>query len=90
MGWERKRGKLMEFNRLLRGARDTSYLTAWDAGAGCRAIRYVITLDADTQLPHDAARRLVATLAHPLNRPVFDPVKGASSLVTAFCSRASV
>jgi len=72
MGWERKRGKLVEFNRLLRGARDTSYLTAWEADAA-PPIRYVITLDADTQLPHDAARRLIATLAHPLNRPVFDP-----------------
>ncbi len=85
MGWERKRGKLMEFNRLLRGARDTSYLTTPSPpspaaggamGWGAAPIRYVITLDADTQLPHDAARRLIATLAHPLNRPVFDAEKG--------------
>ena len=76
MGWERKRGKLLEFNRLLRGARDTSYATlSGDVGRLPR-IRYVITLDADTQLPHEAARRLVATLAHPLNRPRFDPVTG--------------
>ncbi len=76
MGWERKRGKLAEFNRLLRGARDTSYVVqSGDLGRLPR-IRYVITLDADTQLPHDAARRLIDTLAHPLNRPRFDPATG--------------
>jgi cyclic beta-1,2-glucan synthetase len=41
-----------------------------------RAIRFVITLDADTELPRDSARRLVATLAHPLNRAVFDVATG--------------
>jgi cyclic beta-1,2-glucan synthetase len=76
MGWERKRGKLSEFNRLLRGARDTSFTTSsGDPGQLPRA-RYVITLDADTRLPPEAARHLVATLAHPLNRPRFDPAQG--------------
>ncbi len=68
-GWERKRGKLEELNRLLRGATDTSFLTG---SAVPRAIRYVLTLDADTRLPREAARRLVGTLAHPLNQPRFD------------------
>lgn len=77
MGWERKRGKLMEFNRLLRGAKDTSYVVqegdiAFLSQRGSRRVRFVITLDADTQLPHGAARRLIGTLAHPLNRPFFD------------------
>ena len=76
MGWERKRGKLAEFNRLLRGGRDTSYITLSGDLNETPHIRYVITLDADTQLPYDAARRLIATLAHPLNRPRFDPEKG--------------
>ena len=72
MGWERKRGKLEEFNRLLAGDRDTSYsLHVGDAG-GLEDIRFVITLDSDTELPKDAARRLVGTLAHPLNRAQFD------------------
>ena len=74
MGWERKRGKLRELNRLLRGATDTSFL-APDA-KGPRApsgIRYVITLDADSRLPREAARKLVGTMAHPLNLPGFDP-----------------
>jgi cyclic beta-1,2-glucan synthetase len=75
MGWERKRGKLLEFNRLLRGARDTSYqYLSFDPGV-LDGTRFVLTLDADTQLPREAAQRLVATLAHPLNQPRFDPHK---------------
>ena len=76
MGWERKRGKLLEFNRLLRGARDTSYAVMSADPASLPRIRFVITLDADTQMPRDAAGRLVGTLAHPLNRPRFDPAGG--------------
>ena len=69
MGWERKRGKLEEFNRLLRGATDTGFIVkSGDLASG--QMRFVLTLDADTVLPRDAARRLIATLAHPLNRPV--------------------
>ena len=72
MGWERKRGKLHELNRLLRGADDTSF--AIEGGARPPAgIRYVITLDADTRLPRDAAAKLIAKMAHPLNRAQFDP-----------------
>src|SRR5205085_2587205 len=66
LGWERKRGKLEEFNRLLRGARDTTFTVATAAPALLSKIRYVITLDSDTQLPRDAARRLVAVALHPL------------------------
>lgn len=69
MGWERKRGKLEEFNALLRGATDTSYVIQSGDMAGFRP-RFVLTLDADTVLPRDAARRLIGTLAHPLNRPI--------------------
>ncbi|HKB02708.1 MAG TPA: glucoamylase family protein [Gemmataceae bacterium] len=72
MGWERKRGKLEEFNALLRGAKDTSYVVQTGDIAEFQA-RFVLTLDADTVLPRDAARRLIATLAHPLNRPVLTP-----------------
>jgi cyclic beta-1,2-glucan synthetase len=73
MGWERKRGKLHEFNRLLRGASDTTFITI-----GGRApvvppgVRYVITLDADTRLPRGTAKRLVGKMAHALNGPQFD------------------
>src|SRR5438132_2129896 len=74
MGWERKRGKLHELNRLLRGATDTSFMIeSLDVPS---SIRFVITLDADTQLPRGAASRLVGTLAHPLNRPRLEPREG--------------
>lgn len=74
MGWERKRGKLHELNRLLRGATDTSYVPVGGVLPRVPAdVRYVITLDADTRLPRDAALRLIGKIAHPLNRPRFDP-----------------
>ena len=72
MGWERKRGKLIELNRLLRGQKTSFFVLAGDA-ARLRQIRYVITLDADTALPPGAACRLVGALAHPLNRAVVNP-----------------
>jgi cyclic beta-1,2-glucan synthetase len=75
MGWERKRGKLHELNRLLRGALDTSFV-AIDGQPPTvpLQVRYVITLDTDTRLPRDTVRRLIGKMAHPLNRPVFDSV----------------
>ena len=72
MGWERKRGKLHELNLLLRGAADTTFLTASPAQSLPPDVRYVITLDADTRLPRDCVRRLVAKMAHPLNAPRLD------------------
>lgn len=73
MGWERKRGKLHEFNRLLRGATDTSYVAQTGDLSVLPAVRYVITLDADSVIMRDSAQRLIATLAHPLNRAEFGP-----------------
>jgi cyclic beta-1,2-glucan synthetase len=73
MGWERKRGKLHELNRLLRGARDTTFIgSAGEAPRVPTNIRYVITLDADTRLPRETVRRLIGKLAHPLNQPRID------------------
>ena len=72
MGWERKRGKLHEFNRLLRGATDTSFIVTPVDRSLLQSVKYVITLDSDTHLPMEAACRLVGTLSHPLNRPRFD------------------
>jgi len=83
MGYERKRGKLAEFNALLHKPLTADASPTGSAGA-CRfaedvgdtnvlpEVRYVITLDTDTQLPRDAARKMVGAMAHPLNRPVFD------------------
>ena len=72
MGYERKRGKIAEFNALLRGGAPGCFSVITGETAVLPSIRYVITLDTDTQLPRDAARLLVGTMAHPLNRPVFD------------------
>jgi cyclic beta-1,2-glucan synthetase len=80
MGWERKRGKLHELNRLLRGATDTTFL---DKGSRPPTdIRYVVTLDSDTRLPRDAIQRLVGKMAHPLNRPRLD--KAESRVVEGY------
>ena len=77
IGWERKRGKLHELNRLLRGAVDTSFLPIGGQSPTVPAdVRYVITLDADTRLPRDAVHRLIGKMAHPLNRPYFDFAAG--------------
>jgi cellobiose phosphorylase len=75
MGWERKRGKLVELNRLLLGADDTSFAVISGDLTKLRRARYVLTLDSDTQLPRDTASKLVADMAHPLNRPVIDAEK---------------
>ncbi|HTG94315.1 MAG TPA: hypothetical protein VL866_17095, partial [Pyrinomonadaceae bacterium] len=72
MGWERKRGKLEEFNRLALGYGNTSFIFRTADDSLLRKLRYVITLDADTQLPRDAARKLIGTAIHPLNRPLID------------------
>ncbi len=71
MGYERKRGKLTEFNALLRGGSYDCFSDIVGDTAVLANIKYVITLDTDTQLPREAARQLVGTMAHPLNRPVF-------------------
>ena len=76
MGWERKRGKLEEFNNLLLNPEEkTSYvhvdgnlLESLDG----RPVKFVITLDADTRLPPDSAKDLIRTAAHPLNRPSYN------------------
>ncbi len=72
MGYERKRGKLMQFNALLRGVRESFAEIVGDTSV-LADIRYVITLDTDTQLPREAAHQLVGSIAHILNRPVVDP-----------------
>ncbi|HVB87438.1 MAG TPA: glucoamylase family protein [Candidatus Dormibacteraeota bacterium] len=71
MGWERKRGKLLQFNRLLLGQEDAFPVKTGDLSI-LSSIRYVITLDADTQLPAGAAHRMVGAIAHPLNSAVVD------------------
>jgi cyclic beta-1,2-glucan synthetase len=76
MGWERKRGKIEEFNRLLRGATDTTFTTQVGELSVLSSVRYCITLDTDTLLPRNAAKSLIGIIAHPLNRPQFDAGAG--------------
>ncbi|PYL79911.1 MAG: cyclic beta 1-2 glucan synthetase, partial [Verrucomicrobia bacterium] len=76
MGYERKRGKLMQFNAFLRGR----CAECFDAVVGdqsiLREIKYIVAVDTDTQLPRESARQLIGTMAHPLNRPQFDSGRG--------------
>lgn len=72
MGWERKRGKLLDLNQLLRHVYDPFPVKTGDL-ARLPFIRYVLTLDSDTQLPRGSAQKLIGSMAHPLNRPVIDP-----------------
>jgi cyclic beta-1,2-glucan glucanotransferase len=75
MGYERKRGKLGELNSLLRGgSKDRFSLIVGDI-AVLSNVKYVITLDTDTQLPRDSARQCVGAMAHPLNRARYDENK---------------
>ena len=76
MGYERKRGKLAELNDLLRGGSRECFSAIVGNTDILSAIKYVITLDTDTRLSREAARQLVGTMAHPLNRPVFDETRG--------------
>lgn len=71
MGYERKRGKLAEFNNFLRGIETEKFNFIVGDVSKLEHIQYVITLDTDTSLPKDFGRKLVGTMAHPLNRPVF-------------------
>ncbi|MEP7308093.1 MAG: glucoamylase family protein [Acidobacteriota bacterium] len=74
MGWERKRGKIEEFNRLLRGSQETSFSVQVGSLEILPSVRYCITLDSDTSLPRDAAKKLVGIIVHPLNHASIDPV----------------
>ncbi|MCG8708294.1 cyclic beta 1-2 glucan synthetase [Brenneria sp. 4F2] len=76
MGYERKRGKLALLNHWLRQpATQFSSVADMSGTALPERIKYVITLDSDTILPRDTAHKLIATMAHPLNRPEYDPVR---------------
>src|SRR5216683_3720174 len=74
MGWERKRGKLLDLNRLLRGQYDSFPIKVGELFV-LPKVRFVITLDSDTELPRGSAERMVGTLAHPLNQAIIDPDK---------------
>src|SRR5579862_9512425 len=72
MGWERKRGKLLDLNQFLRGHFDSFPVKLGDFSI-LPKVRYVITLDSDTELPRRSAQRMVGAIAHPLNQAIIDP-----------------
>ena len=76
MGWERKRGALVEFNDMLLGSKKTSYSIISKDIQLLPKLKYVITLDADTILPLGTAKKLIGTMIHPLNLPEVDEEKG--------------
>ena len=71
MGWERKRGKLLDLNKLLRNEYDSFPVKVGDLSV-LPKVRYVITLDADTELPRGAAHRMIGAMAHPMNQAIVD------------------
>lgn len=72
MGYERKRGKLAALNALLRGRGEKQFSFITGDYQVLSQVKYVITLDSDTQLPRESAWKFVASMAHPLNRPLYD------------------
>ncbi len=76
IGWERKRGAILEFNDLVQGLSETSFICKSSDAPPFERIRYVITLDSETILPIGMAKRLIGTMAHPLNRPLIDVRRG--------------
>jgi cyclic beta-1,2-glucan synthetase len=74
MGWERKRGKLLDLNQLMRGSYDSFPIKVGDVSI-LPKVRFLITLDSDTELPRGSAQRMIGTLAHPLNQAIVDPVR---------------
>ncbi len=75
MGWERKRGKLLDLNRLIMGGMDCFPYKVGDTSI-LSSIHFVLTLDSDTKLPRDCVHRMVGAMAHPINRAILDPRRG--------------
>ncbi len=75
MGWERKRGKVLDLNKLLQHDYDSFPIKRGPIHV-LERVRYVITLDADTKLPYGTASRMIGTISHPLNRALIHPKSG--------------
>ena len=75
IGWERKRGALMEFNEMVLGSNQYNFGESSCVNPPFEHVRYIITLDSDSILPMGMAKKMIGTMAHPLNRPIIDPVK---------------
>lgn len=76
MGWERKRGAIINFNNLIMGKESYYFVYKSSDPQSLNNIKYIITIDSDTNLIIDSARKLIGTIAHPLNKAVYDPKLG--------------
>ncbi|HEY4496990.1 MAG TPA: glucoamylase family protein [Candidatus Paceibacterota bacterium] len=78
MGWERKRGALREFNKLILGDEDVTYAIPKN-GLNVPSVRYVVTLDDDTEVPQDTIKKMIGCISHPLNKPILKRDEGRVS-----------
>lgn len=76
MGWERKRGAIVQFNDLISGRENNSFVYKSSGVDKLKNIKYIITIDSDTNLVMESAAKLIGTIEHPLNRPVYDKKTG--------------
>lgn len=72
IGWERKRGKLEQLVSALALDSTVEFLDLGDASRLAIDVKYIVTLDSDTQLPPGRLRELVGVAAHPHNQPRLD------------------
>jgi len=72
LGWERKRGLITEFNQFLLGKKENTFKYNSFLNKEIQDIKYIITLDSDTNLVLDTAKELIGAMAHILNIPVID------------------
>ena len=79
LGYERKRGALMHFNKLLLGKlsdkEKEKYIHTETVSKLKKKIKYVITLDQDTEIVLNTVEKLVGLMAHPSNKPVLSKNK---------------
>ena len=76
MGWERKRGKLEQFNAFVLGHMPEAFAVREGDVEALRRARFAVTVDGDTTASPGAINRLIGALAHPLNHVEFDRGSG--------------
>ena len=75
-GWERKRGAIAEFNELIRGADGTSFNLFSGDRRALQHVQYAVMINDGTKIPIGMVKKMIGTITHPLNKAVFDPVRG--------------
>ncbi len=72
LAWERKRGKLEQFNGLVIDGNEAPFVRHVGESSDLNRLRYVVTVDAESMIPPGTVNRLVGAMLHPLNRAAFD------------------